>query len=280
MERSLNLQSVGNARELGGLPVGEKAIKRGLLLRTASLSNASGEDLQKLADTYAVGLVVDFRMSLEQMQSPDPAIPGARQLSLPVLEPQDTPGYDPKQMKEMANLMADRMAMLRLAAEMGMLDEGLYRTFVLSERGSFAYRSFFQALLELPENHAALWHCTDGKDRTGIAAMLLLSALGASRQTIMEDYLLTNDYNARIIAKASDSLDRYPMDAQTKRQMLFGMGAVYKEYLEAAFAAIDEEYGSVEAYLAHELGVGDAEREILREKFLVHGADSSTYHET
>lgn len=268
MERSLHLKSIGNARELGGLPAHGTTLRKGLLLRTAGLASAGDDDLKRLTDFYHVAVVIDLRMTVERVQIPDPVLPGATNLFLPILELEDTPGFEPEQMGEYASLMTDRMALLRQGVETGMLGPDLYRGFLLSERGRKGYRRFFQALLELPEGHAALWHCTDGKDRTGVAAMLLLSALGASRQTIMEDYLLTNDYNATTIARASAALDRTPMDPQTKRQMTFGMGAVYEEYLEAAFAALDETYGSVEAYLAEELGVGAAEREVLRGKFL------------
>jgi hypothetical protein len=54
-----------------------------------------------------------------------------------------------------------------------------------------AYRSLFDLLLE-PDRHALLFHCSAGKDRTGLAAALILTALGASRETVMEDYRATD----------------------------------------------------------------------------------------
>lgn len=67
---------------------------------------------------------------------------------------------------------------------------GLYRAMMQSESALAAYRDFFDLLLAGPQT--LLWHCSAGKDRAGIAAALVLCALGVSRQEIMEDYLLTN----------------------------------------------------------------------------------------
>ena len=111
---------------------------------------------------------------------------------LPVLDVEDFPGYSPDLMKQYYDPGADKLAMLKTAAEMGMLDDRLYVNFLFSERGKSAYRALFRVLLELPEGRSVLWHCTDGKDRTGVASMLILAALGADRRTILEDYLLTN----------------------------------------------------------------------------------------
>lgn len=268
MERSIGLKSIGNARELGGLPVGDKTVRHGVLLRTAGLATASEEDLAELQEVYGVAVVADFRMTYEREQNPDPELPGARNLFLPVFEMQDAPGFDPSMLDQLPTIMADRQSMLKFALETDALGPALYQAFVLSERGRMAYRGFFQALLALPEGRAALWHCTDGKDRTGIATMLLLTALGATRQTVVADYLLTNTYNAQAIAQAQAMLDRSPMDDRTKQQMLFGMGSVFEEYIRAAFDAIDDAYGSIDAYLKEALGVGESERADLRKKFL------------
>lgn len=268
MDRSIGLKSIGNARELGGLPAGDKHVRCGFLLRTAGLAAASEEDLARLLEVYSIALVADFRMTYEREHDPDPKLPGVQDRFFPVFEMQDTPGFDPSMMDQLPALMSDRRSMLKVAIETGMLSPALYQSFVLSERGMTAYRGFFQALLELPEGRAALWHCTDGKDRTGVAAMLLLMALGANRQTAMEDYLLTNTYNARAIAQARAMLAQSTMEDSLQRQMLFGMGGVFEEYLQAAFDAIDDAYGSIDAYLTEALGVGESERAALKEKFL------------
>ena len=158
----------------------------------------------------------------------------------------------------------------RMSAEraLGLLSNTLYADFLRSERGKAAYRAFFRLLLELPENRAILWHCTDGKDRTGLAAMLLLTALGASWETVMEDYLLTNVWNEKKLAAARAWVEHSSLEPELWEMVIFGAGGVAEIYMNNARKALEEDYGSVEGYLAQALGVGEDERAILRGKFL------------
>lgn len=267
MEHKLRLASVGNARELGGFHANGKTVRHGLLLRTASLAALSAEDAQALERVYRVAAVVDLRMSLEQKQSPDPTIPGAENIFLPVLEAEDFPGFDENVAKILTDPNADRLALMKRAHEMGMLSDRLYVDFLFSERGKAAYRALFRCLLELPEGCSILWHCTDGKDRTGVASMLILSALGAERQTVLADYMLTNAYNAEKLAAVRAGLERVPLTPELRELTLFGAGAVIERFMTGALNAMDERCGSVKAYLDRELGVGEAECRKLRRKF-------------
>ena len=267
MERSIGLAGISNARELGGCAVGDKYIKKGVLLRTGSLTGASPEVLEKLRDEYRVRTVVDFRMSDEVSDHPDPEIPGVKDIHLPVIEIEDYPVPDPALSGEYIKLRGDRMKLFELSYESGMLGVDIYVRFLLGERGKRAYREFFRILLETDEG-AVLWHCTDGKDRTGCAAMLLLSALGADRETIMRGYLLTNEYNAAQIEAVRSKVSAYPMPPEKLEALLFMCGAVVGSYMTNAIDALDEKYGSAAGYLRDELNVGKAETEELKEKYL------------
>lgn len=268
MEHSIGLSHVGSARELGGYAVGGKTVRSGLLLRTADLAEAAAEDLERLEKTYHVAAVVDFRMSVERALRADPALPGAENHPLPVMEPADFEGFDDEAMAAFLDPNGDRLAMMKQSVELGLLSNTLYADFLRSERGKAAYRAFFRLLLDLPENRAILWHCTDGKDRTGLAAMLLLTALGASWETVMEDYLLTNVWNEKKLAAARAWVEHSALEPELREMVLFGVGGVAEIYMNNARKALEEDYGSVEGYLAQALGVGEDERAILRGKFL------------
>ena len=114
------------------------------------------------------------------------------------------------------------------------------------------------------EGGASVINCLAGKDRTGIAVALLHRAVGVHHDDVMADYLLTNtagDPAARIAAGA-ESVRRVVGDLEPEAmQVLMG---VEPEYLDTAFAAIREKFGSEEAYLASQLGVDDALRARLR----------------
>lgn len=272
LKQSIDLPGVGNARELGGYAIGEKRVRSGVLLRTAALAQATPEAIQRLHDTYRVQYVVDFRMSAEQSSTPDPQVPGAQSLHLSVVETDDfmaPDGTDPELLALLTNPNADRMKLFEVAYECGMLGPQTYVEFLLGERGKAAYASFFRALLELEAERAILWHCTDGKDRTGCAAMLLLCALGASRQTVLEDYLLTNEHNAAVVEAVRQRVAGYPMPQDKLDALLFMSGAVIEEYMTHALDTLERSYGSVVGYLEDELGVGATELDLLRDAFLV-----------
>ena len=256
MKQGLKLTSVGNARELGGYRIGEKTVKRGTLLRTASLAALSDEDKSILQKDYRVAVIVDLRMSIEGKVSPDPELEDVKKLHLPVMEAEDYPGFNDDVAKIITSPKADRSKLLQTALDMGMFSDRLYADFLFSGRGKSAFRGLFQCLLELPDDRALLWHCTDGKDRTGVAGMLILTALGASRETILSDYMLTNEFNEKKLSAARKALELAPMSDQIKELSLFGAGAVYQRYMENALLAMEENCGSPEAYLEKELGIG------------------------
>src|SRR5690606_10951473 len=125
-----------------------------------------------------------------------------------------------------------------------------YRGFV--RRSSQRFAEFFGLLLESAE--PTVFHCTAGKDRTGFAAALVLHALGATRQEVMHDYLLTNE---RYQPPGTSWRGLPPPGAQVRV-------GVQPEFLQAAFEAAEQDYGSLEGYLREGLGVREAERERLR----------------
>lgn len=268
MEHSLNTSDLGNARELGGFLVGDKKIRHGCLLRTASLSNLTSEDKRVLTEDYRLSCIVDLRMKDERHNQPDPDIHNVKNHFLPVMELQDFPSLGEEFVRIISDPTADRIKLMHMAYDTGYFNSDFYVRLILSERGKNAFRGFFECLLNLPEDHSILWHCTDGKDRTGLASMLILTALGADRKTIMEDYLLTNLYNKEKLDKARAGLAKMSVSDDFREVALFGCGAVYEYYMLNALKALDENYGSPSEYLKEELGIGKSECNELQKKFL------------
>ena len=126
----------------------------------------------------------------------------------------------------------------------------IYRSLVLDHAN--AYKLFFNSLSD-PNNFPLTFYCVAGKDRTGLAAALLLTALGASRDTIYDDYLLTNTYwemSTDVLRQESDEVREAVFTADT-------------QYLEAAFAAMSDHYGSAESFVQTILGLNPERREYL-----------------
>jgi protein-tyrosine phosphatase len=129
-----------------------------------------------------------------------------------------------------------------------------YRGFILDNTAR--YRSLFEHLLAC--DAPLVFHCTAGKDRTGLAAALILLALGVSRDDVMHDYLLTNHY---LKVRHADA-PGVPAD------VLLLLNQVREEFLGAAFEVIDQLHGSVDGYLETGLGVGPHERNRLAGMYL------------
>ena len=127
------------------------------------------------------------------------------------------------------------------------------------------YSRMFSEILAVPDARF-LVHCAAGKDRTGFAAAIILLALGVPREVVMRDYLLT----ARFF-RPEQELDRlrikYELEHMAAKAIL-PMLEVHEDYLAVALRYIDQNFGSVEGYLARALGVGAAERAELQARYL------------
>jgi len=140
--------------------------------------------------------------------------------------------------------------------------------FLFSDKGKAGYCQLFDELLDLPDGQAILFHCTEGKDRTGCAAMLILYALGVDEDTIMEDFLLTNVYNAALIEEDRRMLEAEGISEEEMETYLPMMDQVNPAFMSAAIAWMTESFGSPLGYIIQELGVTKDEIAVLRDKFL------------
>jgi protein-tyrosine phosphatase len=273
LKNEINLPGVTNARELGGYPADGKTIRKGVLIRTGALNNAEPEAVKRLQEEFHVQMIIDFRMKDEWTGVPDPTVTGAERKELSVVEMEDYLVHVGNRVdvgKKFLWKTQDRMALFEQAYEFGMLGSDTYIGFILGERGKKAYKEFFRILLETdPDKGAVLWHCKDGKDRTGLAAMLLLYALGADRKTVLEDYMLTNEYNAQTLEFIRKKAEAADMPPRKRDALLFMSGGVVESYMTNAINTLESKYGSVREYLFKELGVDDMGIKKLKDKFLV-----------
>lgn len=256
--QQLGLTSIHNARQLGGYVIGNKQIKQNLLLRTASLATLSGEDSVVLSDKYNVQRIYDFRGQKEAMSAPD-VVPGnASHLSLSISFEGTENASAAKEGKDMLMMLvenADNPAIQDLC-------ENMYDKIFFDEVSNQAYRRLFADLVTLdPANGAVIWHCTQGKDRAGSASAMILAALGADRELIMEDYKLSKVYFDPFI-------EHIPVQNDTQRNVLNTLISANPALFEKTLDKVDATYGSLRNYLTECLGVTPEMMETLREKYL------------
>lgn len=267
LKKEILLPGVHNSRELGGYLAGGRIVKKGVLIRTGELVNAAPEAKIKLSETYHIKHIVDFRMKSEVVKSPDPIIPGADNHNYSVVEIEDYFAMlgNTDIPKDILSQPMDKSRMIEIAYERGLIGPQMYSMYLLGDRGKKAYKDFFRLIIESdPDKGAVLWHCTDGKDRAGLAAALLLAALGADMKTILDDYMLTNVYNEQKI----DAIKSKYSDCTQEKQdaMIFAGGGVIDSYLMNTFSSINKVFGSVEGYLTDGLGLNNSDLILLREK--------------
>lgn len=141
---------------------------------------------------------------------------------------------------------------------------GAYRELPFQLAGQ--YRAMF-AQLKAGQTPLA-FNCTAGKDRTGIAAALVLTALGVPRETVISDFLLSNEYyRPPLSAKAPDDkvaamLSRLPPDA------LKAIMGVERSYIESTFTTLEARPGGLDGYFRDELGVSGSDIAALRARYL------------
>ena len=265
LKQSIPLKSVANARELGGYITSDgRTVRSGVLFRTGNLNDITAEDIFVLKKQYRLSDIIDFRMEMELRGYEDPIIDDVTNTHLDVI---DIPDKLSQGMTDVDIKRLDVIQLVKMCEQIGMLDDKMYIGFLSTESGKKAYSRFFRILLAAEPDRAVLWHCTSGKDRTGLAAMLMLSLLGVEESVVMEDYMLTNEYNAQRIEDTKKYIRARGFDDALTEKAALVFDAVDRHYMENVIAFLKEKYGSVLGYIRSELNISEVDIELLKEKY-------------
>lgn len=251
-ERFVLVEGGRNFRDVGGYRTADGGTVRwGVLYRSGSMGRLTPAGQQTVAALHPAG-IIDLRSSTERASDTPwvAAMPGyfARSYDLSLGDLgralSGPGGRDPEAVK----------AMLQHS----------YRQ--LPKEQAVSYRELFARLVA--GKRPLIVNCTAGKDRTGVASALVLSALGVPYETVRQDYLLSNGAPGMtgLASALPGALASLPPEIA---RLLMGVDG---SYLDATFAAIREQYGSVEGYLSRELGVGPKQLAALRHNMLVRAA--------
>ena len=240
----LPLQGGSNFRDLGGYRTADgRLVRRGAVFRSAHLGGLTNEDRAALG-AIGVRTIVDLRGVNEAAETPH-SIEG---VTCRVVGAHIEPGVGDK---------------IRGAVEDGTANPHLMMQFLTDHYRDYprrcapGFRTLFATLSD-GVHRPLVFHCTAGKDRTGFASALLLTLLGVPWQTVMEDYLRTNDL-------WTGHIGRYPeLDIDTRAAII----EARTPYLEAAFEVVRADFGTPEAFAEKALGLGAPERERLKRDLL------------
>ena len=242
-----------NFRELGGWPAaGGKTVKHGLFWRCGALCELETEEDRARFEALGIRVICDLRSTGERTAQPDPEFAGVRRHDLSAIldESGREVNFDPHSFLKM-----DRAALEALGRMLG-------EFYARLPFGNPAYRAMFAEIKagQLP----LLFHCSAGKDRTGVAAALILLALGASRETVMKDFLVTNTCRPRAQAEYAASYGKLAEKYPELAPYLGAMSGVDEANLRRTLAAIDERYPCLEDYFEAELDVSRADLAAMR----------------
>jgi protein-tyrosine phosphatase len=245
-----------NFRELGGYPADEgKTVRWGQIWRGVCTARLTDPADRARLDALGLRLILDLRSTAEAQAEPDYVPDGARLVQICALCGDD--GH------EISFAPGDIERMMHTAREG---ENILYRMYRQMLFGNKAFKELFRAL-EAGET-PILFHCSAGKDRTGVAAMLILLALGASDETICADFVQTNVCRkAEIDALLAGHAEEIAADP-SKRMRFCTQAGVDPGAAPYVLQVIREACGSAEEYLAREYGLTPARRMRLRRMYL------------
>lgn len=267
VQQYLPFDGIVNARDLGGYQATDgKTVRHGLLLRSASLAEAKEKDLSYLSG-IPVGTVVDFRMDFELRGKEDKMIPGARYVRLPVNSSGiDVTDEDAKELSRHKSFDIRKFIMIAAFNKRAQkIAHEMYPIMVTDEDCQKQFAAFLQMVVHA--DSAILFHCTQGKDRAGLASAYILSALGVDRETIIKDFDATNAIYAKDVKRLSRRvrfLGGKDKEIETVKAFI---GANTDNFIKA-LDLIDSEYGSMLNYIQGPLGLSDNDILRLKERYL------------
>lgn len=260
---------IDNARDLGGIQgAGGRLIRPHRLLRTAHLHDASDADLKRLREEYNLCRIFDFRSLGEFNAVPDREIEGVQHHLLPTIDmraEQDTG----KPIPDEAFLELDRhIVNYSFYPEVQVMAANMYPSLIRSEFSQLQYAAFLRLIIEAPEDGGILWHCAQGKDRTGWGAAFLMFALGVEPETVIADFDLSNEAYRPIVNKLNaDVLARGGGEKEMAVIQAF-MGVSTANFI-STLQLIDREFGGMTAYLHDILCLTHDDIQLLRKRFLL-----------
>jgi protein-tyrosine phosphatase len=257
---ALGIATVPNLRGVGGYKTADGAtVRRGLAYRSDTFNPMSAEDIRKL-ERLGLKNDYDLRTTAEVKARPDQMPPGVKWHLLNVLA--DANSAAPAQLEALMHEPKKANAALGNGKVEALFIEG-YREFITLPSAKKSYRELFTSLADL-QMAPGVFHCTTGKDRTGWGAAALLTLLGVPKETVMADYLRTNEYTLPQFKPAIDGF----VAAGGERAIAEAIFGVKAEYLQASFDEMHKQYGTIERYFAEGLGIDAQAQQALKNLYL------------
>lgn len=250
-QRILPTEGIVNFRDLGGYPTLDgRFVRWGLLYRSGAHNSLTEAD-RLLLKQIGLRTVVDYRSAAEQAQYPDRQLAEIQYLSLPVLDD-----------ASVTNVL--HVDAIKDAVEAQQMLQEMNRFLVRDRQAQQGYAAMLRKCLQA-EAAPMVQHDTAGKDRVGAGAAVLLLLLGVDEETVLDDYLLSNDCRL-----PQENLEQGDGDclSEIQRETFAALTMAQFSYLSAFLEELKAAYGTVERYALEALGLTEAEIVQLRQMYL------------
>jgi protein-tyrosine phosphatase len=249
IKKVYNFRTVGNIKNVDG-----RTLKEGKFYRSGNLYKLKKSAFKEL-ENLGIKEIIDLRNSKEIAQKPD-------NLPTDIIYKNYSAFEDEGDQLDQAKKLVLKGKVNGSDADKRMLD--FYKDYVTENPE--VIKKIITEILD--SDQPVLYHCTAGKDRTGITTALILTILKFDKETIYNDYLLSNNYRKKLVDKRLNLANNlhflYPkMDVKVLEKLSW----VETDYLDAAFNEINNKYGSMDAYIQQVLGISENKRQEYIQKF-------------
>ena len=233
------LEGAPNFRDLGGHQTNtNRRIKWRRLFRSSHLAALSDDDLQILVN-LKIRSICDFRSEQEKKRQPNRLPPNEmiQSLHLPIV----------------SSIIEPTQAITRVMNGdiSWFTPDFMIKSYLEKiDRYHKVWHRFFKHLAQA-SSRPLVFHCTAGKDRTGVCAALILLSLGVSEKIVIDDHALSNVYNADGIRKIERTLLKVGIDPEDLRDYI----TAPKTAITATIEHIHKQFGSAQSYLIRKAGV-------------------------
>ena len=263
----INFKGLRNTRDVGQVYTTDgRKVKSNVLFRGGRIDKLSDKRIKEFLETYNIKTIIDLRTLIEVQESKHFQYPEyVNYYHIPVLN------------KQFFGITHENNSMARVVlsqkhkiTECGSGEEymiSMYENIVFDSSSQQHFKTLFDILCN-KQDGATLYHCTGGKDRTGITTLYLYTLLGVSEEDIVEDFSTSDIFNAKYNRSRERLIKIFMPTSKRTKALLIALLHAKREYLEAVIKKIKEKYGSVLNFLYEEIKITKEMQEKLKQNFL------------
>ena len=253
---NLKIKGSKNIRDLSTINSNNVKIKDNMIYRGSALDLLTKKDVKILKEKYKISTIIDLRTEMEIMKRPDVIISDVENIHMPMFN-KKIPGITHEGRKE-------------LETEINVDMSKMYREIITKDEYLKKVSEIIKKIINLKdEEYPVIFHCTEGKDRTGIITVILYLILGVEKEKIIEDYLYTNKVNKKK-ANFFYFISRWIKGNNKKKaEIIKNMYLAKEEYIEEIFYVIEEEYKGIDSFLKKGLKITGKEIEKFKKKIVM-----------